>query len=371
MASLAPPTSEPRPVDPRLFEDAFSISRDRFLGQLKENGVPDDTVDYCRELFDYNVPGGKLNRGMAVIETATLLRGHELSLKEFSQAATLGWAAEFLQTCMLVVDDMMDGSTMRRGKACWYRVKNIGNRAINDMALVKSAIFRLLRSHFKHEPYYTALVEVFGDVAYKTTMGQCVDLITAPENRLNLSKFSFERHRLIVIYKTAIYSFYLPVATAMVMCGFPMSHAVSSPSSPDVYKLAWDILTPLGVYFQSQDDYLDYAGTSDQIGKVGTDIVDNKCSWCIVSALAVVSPAQRAVLESAYGRKNETDEELVREVFRTVGVDFLYQEYEKAAFDRVDGLIDRLVEVENPDGDAILRKEVFRRFLRKIHRRVK
>jgi hypothetical protein len=64
-------------------------------------------------------------------------------------------------------------------------------------------------------------------------------------------------------------------------------------SDPDYYKLALDILLPLGEYFQIQDDYLDYAGTPEQIGKIGTDILDNKCSWCINAALARATPAQR------------------------------------------------------------------------------
>jgi farnesyl diphosphate synthase len=64
-------------------------------------------------------------------------------------------------------------------------------------------------------------------------------------------------------------------------------------SDPDYYKLALDILLPLVEYFQIQDDYLDYAGTPEQIGKIGTDILDNKCSWCINAALARATPAQR------------------------------------------------------------------------------
>jgi farnesyl diphosphate synthase len=46
------------------------------------------------------------------------------------------------------------------------------------------------------------------------------------------------------------------------------------------YKLALDILLPLGKYFQIQDNHLDFARKPKQIGKVGTNILDNKCSWC-------------------------------------------------------------------------------------------
>jgi farnesyl diphosphate synthase len=57
------------------------------------------------------------------------------------------------------------------------------------------------------------------------------------------------------------------------------------------------ILLPLGEYFQVQDDYLDCYGNPEIIGKIGTDIMDNKCSWLINQALAVASPEQRSILD--------------------------------------------------------------------------
>ena len=40
-----------------------------------------------------------------------------------------------------------------------------------------------------------------------------------------------------------------------------------------------------------------------QIGKIGTDIQDNKCGWLVVQALNLASPEQRKVLEDNYARK--------------------------------------------------------------------
>lgn len=96
------------------------------------------------------------------------------------------------------------------------------------------------------------------------------------------------RHSLIVIYKTAFYSFYLPVALAMQMSGIQDDAA---------YKAAEDILIPMGEYFQIQDDFLDCYADPEVLGKIGTDILDNKCSWVINTALAHVTPEQRAILD--------------------------------------------------------------------------
>lgn len=67
--------------------------------------------------------------------------------------------------------------------------------------------------------------------------------------------------------------------------------------TPSSYETALKILLPLGEYFQAQDDYLDCYGNPETIGKIGTDILDNKCSWNINVALGKATAAQRAVLD--------------------------------------------------------------------------
>ena len=46
-----------------------------------------------------------------------------------------------------------------------------------------------------------------------------------------------------------------------------------------------------------QDDFLDCYGDPEVIGKIGTDIQENKCSWLVIQALKKATPAQRKVLE--------------------------------------------------------------------------
>jgi len=62
-----------------------------------------------------------------------------------------------------------------------------------------------------------------------------------------------------VVYKTAFYSFYLPVALAMRVARIPDSHP--SPGSPNEtikpFDVALSILLQIGEYFQIQDDFSD------------------------------------------------------------------------------------------------------------------
>ncbi|KAI0920000.1 hypothetical protein AcV5_001929 [Taiwanofungus camphoratus] len=350
------------------FEDVFPVIRDELLAYTTAQGMPKDAIEWYRRNLDYNVPGGKLNRGLSVVDTVEILKGRTLEDDEYFKAAILGWCVEFLQAFFLVSDDMMDQSVTRRGQPCYFRLESVNHLAINDSFMLEAAIYHLLKTHFRSEPYYVHLLELFHETTFQTEMGQLIDLITAPEDHVDLSKFSLQKHSLIVIYKTAYYSFYLPVALAMYMCDI----AHSATPSTDPYQLAQSILIPLGEYFQVQDDFLDFAGTPEQIGKVGTDIIDNKCSWCINTALALATPEQRAVLDAHYGRKDAAAEARIKALYEEMAIRKHYAEYEERMYTRIMGLIEKIPEKPSAtDGAVMLKREVFKSFLDKIYKRQK
>ena len=152
----------------------------------------------------------------------------------------------------------------------------------------------------------------------------------------------------------------------MYMCG------IQHTPSADPYALAQRILIPLGEYFQVQDDFLDFAIPPEKLGKVGTDIIDNKCSWCVNTALAIATPEQRAVLDANYGRKDKDAEARVKALYEEMGIRKKYEEYEEAAYKRIMGLIDTIpAQPTAPAGQVVLKREVFKAFLDKIYKRQK
>ncbi|KAH8078417.1 farnesyl-diphosphate synthase [Cristinia sonorae] len=345
------------------FEHVYTVIRDELLAHHASVGMPKEATQWFKENLDYNTPGGKLNRGLSVVDSVEILKGRALTDDEYLKAAILGWCVELLQAFFLVSDDIMDSSVTRRGQPCWFRNEKVGLIAVNDSFILEGAIYYLLKKHFRQESYYVDLLELFHDTTYQTEFGQLLDLITAPEDDIDLNRFSLEKHRLIVVYKTAFYSFYLPVALAMRVCGIP-----SIPGPKDPYELASSILIPLGTYFQIQDDFLDFSAPPEVLGKIGTDIIDNKCSWCINVALAHASPEQRAVLDANYGRKNKESEAKVKEVFEQVGIREKFAVYEEKAYKEIVGLIETIPEGGSKEG---LKREVFKSFLDKIYKRQK
>ncbi len=293
---------------------------------------------------------------MSVPDSVSLLLGTPLSEEQYFQSATLGWMIELLQAFFLVSDDIMDSSITRRGNPCWYRQPHVGMIAINDAFMLESAIYNLLKKYFRSHPSYIDLIELFHEVTFQTELGQLCDLLTAPEDKVDLDNFSMEKYQFIVIYKTAYYSFYLPVALALHQAGFATLKNL---------KQAHDILIPLGEYFQIQDDYLDNFGKPEHIGKIGTDIMDNKCSWLINQALEIATPEQKKILAQNYGQKNSENEAVIKKLFDEMGLEQRYKDYEEK---RVGEIKKMIAEVDESDG---LKKSVFEAFLGKIYKRTK
>lgn len=303
-----------------------------------------------------NAVGGKCNRGMSVPDSVSLLLNRPLNEQEYFQAATLGWLIELLQAFFLVSDDIMDSSITRRGKPCWYRQEGVGMVAINDAFMLESAIYTLLKKHFRSHPAYVDMLELFHEVTLQTELGQLCDLLTAPEDVVNLDNFSLEKYSFIVIYKTAYYSFYLPVALALQMLNI---------ATPKNLKQAEDILIPMGEYFQVQDDFLDNFGLPEHIGKIGTDIQDNKCSWLVNQALKIATPEQRKILEEHYGRKDSAHEAEIKKLYNDMNLKKIYEDFEEKT---VNSLQEKINKVDESEG---LKKEVFEVFLSKIYKRSK
>ncbi|GAD92023.1 hypothetical protein PVAR5_0609 [Paecilomyces variotii No. 5] len=338
------------------FEAIFPLLVEDLKEAAKKYNVPENALQWFEKSLNVNTPGGKLNRGLSVPDTGLALLKKPLTDEQFKHLSMLGWLTELLQAFFLVSDDIMDSSITRRGQPCWYRQEGVGMIAINDAFMLESAIYLILKKHFRSHPAYIDLVELFHETTWQTELGQLCDLITAPEDNVNLDNFSMDKYMFIVTYKTAYYSFYLPVALALYYLQVATEKNL---------RQAHDILIPLGQYFQIQDDYLDAFGDPSVIGKIGTDIQDNKCSWLINQALQRANPEQRKTLDTAYGRKDGELEAKVKTIFNELQLEQVYKDYEEKT---VGDLRAKIAAVDENDG---LKKEVFEAFLAKIYKRSK
>ena len=328
--------------------------------------LPPKETKWIQDTLDYNVKGGKMNRGLMVVDAGVAMirnnnRGKNPTNDELCQLAVLGWTIEWLQAWLLVADDIMDSSVTRRGQPCWYKkLKQIWYIAINDAVTIEAFCFSMLKRHFSSHPQYLQLMDLLLETTLQTELGQLSDTLC---DILDLPDLTPERWELIVTYKTSFYSFYLSVAFAMTYLGVDKKEA---------YDAARDILVTMGVYFQAQDDYLDCYGTPEQIGKIGTDIADKKCGWLFTKAYhQLANPQQKAFLDKNYGKckVNSPEEIKIKELYTELGLPKLYAEYEQASYDKI-------MNMKDSEQGAVLASagvpwEVFEMFLSKVYKRSK
>ena len=102
--------------------------------------------------------------------------------------------------------------------------------------------------------------------------------------------------------------------------------------------------------------------TPADIGKIGTDIQDNKNSWLVVTALQKCTPKQRKVLNDNYGKDDAACIEAVKQLYREMNMKDEFDRYEASSYETIKKLIHDYKELPT---------EVFEFLLRKIYKRSK
>nr|AAX55631.1 farnesyl diphosphate synthase [Ips pini] len=285
--------------------------------------LPEVMKRYARVL-QYNTPNGKKTRGLITISTYKMLEDPaKITTENLKKAGILGWCIEMLHTYFLIIDDIIDHSDTRRGAICWYRQPGIGLTAVYDAVMMENGVYLLLKRHFKDHPMYTNIIELFHDMALKTSLGQSLDTMCLNDDGKPKLDIHNEQDTSIVNYKTSYYSFYLPVAAAMYLLGM---------DDPEQHRQARTILLDMGQFFQIQDDFLDCFGDPNVTGKLGTDIQDGKCSWLAVMALQRSTPAQRKIMEEHYGRSEPESVAIIKQLYEDLTLPNTYAIYEEESF---------------------------------------
>jgi len=283
-----------------------------------------DASKWFAKALQYNVPRGKKNRGLVtVLAYKTLVDSDQLTPDNLRKVQYLGWCVEMLQSVFLIVDDIMDGSTTRRGQPCWYKTDDVGMIAINDSLMIENAIYYILKKNFENTDFYIKLVELFHEAMMITTIGQSLDVQTASKD---VTSFTMDRYKAIVEHKTAFYTFYLPVALAMHMAGY---------TDPEVFRQVKTILLEMGYFFQVQDDFLDCFGNPEITGKIGTDIQENKCTWLSVLCMQRATREQKEIMKECYGKSDPEKVKRVAELYEELGLPHTYTLYEEESYNLI------------------------------------
>ena len=190
----------------------------------------------------------------------------------------LAVAIEFLHTAMLLHDDVVDESTLRRGR----RTANAewGNAA------------SVLVGDFLHSRAFELMVEL-GCIDVMALISKATTGIAEGEvQQLTLlqNTSTSEADYLEVIYRKTALLFEVSAESGAVLGGASASEAAA-------YR---EYGRHLGLAFQLMDDWLDYEGTAQELGKnTGDDLAEGKVTLPIILALKAAGASDRRILEQA------------------------------------------------------------------------
>ncbi|CAH8540100.1 unnamed protein product [Heterobilharzia americana] len=353
----------------------FESYLDKFVDLLHRNHPKSLTLakKHFQNVTSYNLSSGKRIRGtLVVLSFMVFSKERNNCEKKLSFAYFMGWCIELLHAGFLILDDIIDNSTLRRGQPCWYCTQldlDRGLIGINDgLHLILSSKY-LIHSIFtqNHDAsnsslwkdknnVYLKLCKLFDEVSYNTCSGQCLDILSSnPKNQCMcdekhdreefdhfLRNYSVDVFEAITHWKTGFYTFYLPVACGMIL---------AEVDADNILEDVQHILLQMGKYFQAQDDFLDCFGDSKITGKMGTDIAEGKCSWLIVEALKYLSNDQCKILQENYGKPDPESQKIVRNLYSAIKLPEKFRLYEENAKAEIMTSIQEFVYPDNSSYD--------------------
>lgn len=95
---------------------------------------------------------------------------------------------------------MVDNCEIRHGKISWFKLDEVSSAAVNDVQLLMSAPFLMLKRFFGHLPCCKELYEEFHECGFFFSMGQNLDFLLGKSNVENIT---LKTHALLTMYKVS------------------------------------------------------------------------------------------------------------------------------------------------------------------------
>jgi octaprenyl-diphosphate synthase len=223
----------------------------------------------------------------------------------------LATVIEFIHTATLLHDDVVDESSLRRGR-------QTANALFGNAASV-------LVGDFVYSRAFQMMVAV-GDMQIMRILADATNVIAEGEvlQLLNMHDpdVTEERYLQVIRSKTAKL-FEAAAQLGALIAGAPKNGV----------EAAAEYGRSLGTAFQLIDDVLDYSGNADDIGKnVGDDLREGKPTLPLIYLMQNGTPQQRELVRACIEQGNEQDFNDVLEAITTSGaLDYTKREAEKAA----------------------------------------
>lgn len=267
MSTTAPPlTASPATALALVAQDMARV--DDVISHRLSSGVP-----LVGQVAQYIISaGGKRLRPVILLLTCGALNYQDE--RKYSLAAVV----EFIHTATLLHDDVVDESTLRRGRPTAN--ENFGNPA------------SVLVGDFLYSRAFQMMVDA-GSMRIMQVLADATNVIAEGEvlQLMNMHDASLDEAAYLRVIRSK---------TAKLFEASSRLAAILAQTSPELEEACAEYGQALGTAFQVIDDVLDYEGNAAEMGKnLGDDLREGKATLPLILAMQRGTPDQKALIQQA------------------------------------------------------------------------
>ncbi len=261
---------------------------DRVISERLTSDVP-----LVKEVAQYIISaGGKRLRPALLLLISGALGNHN------PHRHTLAAVVEFIHTATLLHDDVVDESTLRRGReTANERFGNAASVLVGDF--LYSRAFQMMV-----DVNQMRVMQVLADATNVIAEGEVLQLMNMHDASLDEASY------LRVIRSKTAKLFEASARLAPILAG----------AAPSLEEACATYGQALGTAFQVIDDVLDYEGSVDQLGKnLGDDLREGKVTLPIICALRHGTAADQSLIRNAIEKGDISHLDQILGVIRSTG----------------------------------------------------
>lgn len=270
--------------------DEFALVDKLIVEQLHSD------VDMVENIGHYIVDaGGKRLRPLLVLLSAAALGGCHAPHVKFAAVV------EFIHTATLLHDDVVDISSLRRGRATANeKFGNAPSVLVGDFLYTRAFQLMVQLDNM-------SLLQHMADTTNTIAEGEVLQLVRAGDPSITEGQYLD-----VIIRKTA-------VLFAAACRGAALLHGTDNETADQIANFGLN----LGIAFQMIDDVLDYQGDPAKTGKnVGDDLNEGKTTLPLLHVMRSGSAADAALVATALRNKStEHIDEVIAAVHRSGGIE--------------------------------------------------
>lgn len=247
--------------------------------------------------------GGKRVRPLLTVMACDMFGG------DINEAISPALGLEIFHNFTLLHDDVMDKADIRRGRPTVHKAWSENIAILSGDAMQIIATQKVCDAPAR---VYKEVLDLYNKTALEICEGQQYDMEF--ETRDDVTA---EEYINMIRLKTAV----------LIGCSLKVGAIIGGATSQQadaIYKFGENI----GLAFQLQDDYLDVYGDAETFGKkIGGDILNNKKTYMLISALSLASGKTKEKLQALLSA-NPDDEKIkqVTAIYGELGVDKIARE---------------------------------------------